>query len=212
MTDNPGIGHNSGEHEDPIAFNYFTVEYAIKEHDYIIEQSGGFKGVKDIGMVESVLEHVQNDLYYPEFLDKVTHIVFGLNKNHAFNDGNKRSSLALSAFFLELNGHDFALKQYQHGMEEVVIWVAKSLIDKDTLKDVISFLIYDTPMNVAWFTEQAKYYRPYIEPQDQPISAELLTQMVQDWISNDMELSEATKLAVLDAITPTTSEADEENT
>ena len=47
-------------------FNYFDAAYAIKEHDFIIKHSGGLPGVKDVGMIESVLEHVQNDLYYPE--------------------------------------------------------------------------------------------------------------------------------------------------
>ncbi len=193
-------------------FNYFDAAYAIKEHDFIIKHSGGLPGVKDVGMIESVLEHVQNDLYYPEFLDKLTHIVYGLNKNHAFHDGNKRSSLALSAFFLEINDHDFALRQYQHGMEEVVIWVAKSLIDKETLKKIIEFLVYDTPMNVAWFIEQAKRFRPFIEPMDQPITATLLQQMVRDWLGPDMNLSEDTLLQLLDVLPPLEPEDGEADT
>ncbi|MBJ2869426.1 type II toxin-antitoxin system death-on-curing family toxin, partial [Salmonella enterica subsp. enterica serovar Derby] len=86
---------------------YFDVTYAVITHDWIIEESGGLKGTKDIGQLESPLEHIQNDWYYPEIEDKLTHLVFSINKNHAFNDGNKRSSLALGAYFLELNGFDY---------------------------------------------------------------------------------------------------------
>ena len=42
----------------------------------------------------------------PTYTEKLTHLVFSINKFHAFNDGNKRSSLSLGAYFLELNGYD----------------------------------------------------------------------------------------------------------
>jgi death-on-curing protein len=54
-------------------FRYFTIEYAIKTHDKIIDISGGLSGLKNIGDLESPLEHIKNDMYYPEVEDKVTH-------------------------------------------------------------------------------------------------------------------------------------------
>ena len=66
---------------------YFTTEYAVITHDKIIEISGGAKGTLNIGIIDSVLEHIQNDLYYPELEDKLTHLVFAVNKGHAFQDG-----------------------------------------------------------------------------------------------------------------------------
>ena len=63
-----------------MAYNYFTLEYAIKKHDFIIDESGGSHGVNDIGLLDSVLEHIQNDLYYPEFEIKLTHLVYSVNK------------------------------------------------------------------------------------------------------------------------------------
>jgi death on curing protein len=80
-------------------FKYFDVEHGILVHDYIIDNSGGKPGPLNIGLLESVIEHVQNDTYYPELEDKVCHLFFSINKNHAFNDGNKRSSIILSAYF-----------------------------------------------------------------------------------------------------------------
>ena len=201
MTENIAtIGHNSKDNESELHLNYFNTDFAIQVHDFIIEQSGGLMGIKDAGMVDSILAHVQNNIYYPEFLDKITHLVYSFIKNHAFIDGNKRSSIALSAFFLEINGYDFTLHQYQHGMEEVVIWVAKNLIDKNTLKDIIEFLISDTPENVTWFIVQSKTFQPFIEPPDQPITANLLQQMVYDWIGLEGLLSENTLLQLLDVL------------
>ena len=34
-------------------------------HDWIIEHSGGLPGTKGLGQLESIVEHIQNDLYYP---------------------------------------------------------------------------------------------------------------------------------------------------
>jgi len=85
-----------------MTFFYFTISYAIKTHDKIIEISGGSTGIKDLGNLESPLSHIQNDDYYPDLEDKITHLVFSINKNHAFTDGNKRTSIALGGFFLEL--------------------------------------------------------------------------------------------------------------
>jgi death on curing protein len=34
-------------------FIYFNFEYAVKEHDYIIEKSGGLTGVKELGQLNA---------------------------------------------------------------------------------------------------------------------------------------------------------------
>lgn len=122
---------------------YFTAEYAIKTHDKILEISGGISGIKDFGNLESPLEHIQNDIYYPELEDKITHLVFCVNKNHAFNDGNKRSSIALGAFFLELNGLDSMVSKFIIEMENIAVHVADNRIDKELLFEIITSIIYE---------------------------------------------------------------------
>ncbi|MBV1790599.1 type II toxin-antitoxin system death-on-curing family toxin [Marinobacterium sp. D7] len=124
-------------------FFYFDVAHAVKTHDWIIEHSGGLVGTKDLGQLESPLEHIQNDWYYPEMEDKLTHLVFSINKHHAFNDGNKRSSLALGAYFLELNGFDYVVQRFVQEMENIAVWVADNVIDKDLLHNIISSIIYE---------------------------------------------------------------------
>lgn len=120
---------------------YFDVKHAIAVHDSIIELSGGLSGVKDEGMIHSPLEHIQNDLYYPNFVDKLCHLIFSINKNHAFNDGNKRSSLALGAYFLEINGYDYCLRYFLTEMENIVVWLAEGTIDKDLLHEIVTSII-----------------------------------------------------------------------
>ena len=129
--------------EKLIRFFYFDVVYAVKVHDWIIQHSGGLAGIKDLGQLESPLEHIQNEKYYPEIEDKLTHLVFAINKNHAFNVGNKRSSLALGAYFLELNGFDYLVQHFVHEMENIAVWVADNIIDKNLLYQIIISILYE---------------------------------------------------------------------
>ena len=126
-----------------IRFLYFDVAHAISIHDWIIEHSGGLAGTKNRGQLESPLEHIQKDLYYPELEDKLTHLVYSINKHHAFNDGNKRSSLVLGAYFLKLNGFDCVVKRFIHEMENIAVWVADNVIDKALLHQIICSILYE---------------------------------------------------------------------
>ncbi len=122
---------------------YFDLPHAIQVHDLIIDISGGLPGhdPQKVKTLEAALEHIQNDLYYPTFLDKIAHLLYSINKNHAFTDGNKRSSLALSAYLLQLNGYDYCVTDFICRMENIVVWVADNKIDKDLLKEIIEDII-----------------------------------------------------------------------
>jgi death-on-curing protein len=126
-----------------MAFIYFDSEHAIQVHDEIIAKSGGIQGILNIGLLESVIEHVQNDMYYPEIEHKVTHLLFSINKNHAFQDGNKRSSVALSAYFMELNGFDYFVTKFFKEIENIVVDVADNRVSKDLLFEIISSILYE---------------------------------------------------------------------
>ena len=122
---------------------YFDIEFAIKIHDKIIEMSGGREGANDIGLASSVLDFIQDDLYYPTFEEKLTHLVYGINKNHAFNDGNKRSSIALGAYFMRINGYEYGEKRFIYEMENIAVSVADNIISKDLLQKIITSLLYE---------------------------------------------------------------------
>lgn len=126
---------------------YFKASHAIAEHDWIIEHSGGLAGIKDSGQIESILEHIQNDLYYPTFEEKLTHLVFSFIKLHAFNDGNKRSGIALGAYFLKINGYDYSIPTFTKELENIVVWVAEGLINKCFLQKIITELISDLELS-----------------------------------------------------------------
>lgn len=124
-------------------FFYFDIHYAVELHNWIINNSGGLAGINNLGLLESPLEHIQNDDYYPEFEDKLTHLVFSVNKSHAFIDGNKRSSIELGCYFLKINGYDYAVKKFVLKMENIAVWIAEGLISKNLLKDIVKSLVYE---------------------------------------------------------------------
>lgn len=126
---------------------YFDIEHTIRTHDFIIENSGGNSGIIEIGKIESVLEHIQNDLYYPEFEDKLTHLVFSVNKFHAFSDGNKRTSIALGAYLLEVNGIEYCIDKFIREMENIAVYVADNKIDKDLLREIICSILIEDDFN-----------------------------------------------------------------
>lgn len=86
-------------------------------------------------------------MYYPSLHEKLTHLVFSVNKFHAFNYGNKPASLSLGAYFLELNGYDYCVNTFMLRMENIVVWVAEGKIDKDLLGEMICSLIEEDDYN-----------------------------------------------------------------
>ena len=124
-------------------FLYFDTAHAITVHDDIIIKSGGSLGILNIGLLESTLEHVQNDMYYPSLVDKVTHLFYSIKKNHSFQDGNKRAAIILAAYFLEINGLDYRVSVFMERLENITVYVADNKIHKDLLFEIIQSIIYE---------------------------------------------------------------------
>lgn len=67
--------------------------------------------------------------------------MFQINKGHCFNDGNKRTSIALGAFFLEINGLGALADRFMIQMENIAVAVADNLISRDLLREIIVSLL-----------------------------------------------------------------------
>ncbi len=121
---------------------YLTLEQAVDVHLKTVEVSGGgAMGHLDLGKLDSVLQHIQNDDYYPSFEDKLTHLFFSACKFHCFQDGNKRIAITLCAQMLLLNGYLYCSGHFIREMENISYHVAAGNIDKDLLHEVISAFI-----------------------------------------------------------------------
>jgi death-on-curing protein len=122
-----------------MAFTYLTLEQAIAIHEKTVEVSGGGAlGHFDLGLLEGVLQHIQNDDYYPTFEEKLTHLFFSACKFHVFQDGNKRIAITLCAQMLLFNGYLYCTSSFIRDMENISYHVAASSIDRELLADLIS--------------------------------------------------------------------------
>ena len=121
---------------------YMNIKDVLNIYDKTIENSGGgAKGTLDLGRIESILEHIQNDDYYPYFEDKITHLFFSICKFHCFQDGNKRLAITLSAKFLIDNGYFSIAKTFFIEMENISYHVAAGKINKDLLHKIMCSIL-----------------------------------------------------------------------
>lgn len=76
-------------------------------HEEQLAEHGGAAGVRDEGLFESALARPRNLAHYgtPDAASLAASYAFGLARNHAFVDGNKRTAFVACELFLALNGH-----------------------------------------------------------------------------------------------------------
>lgn len=124
---------------------YLTLEQAKAIHNKTIQYSGGGNyEALDVGKLDSVLQHIQNDEYYPTFVDKLTHLFFSTCQFHCFADGNKRLAITLSLQFLLFNGYMGIAKNFMVITENISYHVAAGKIDKELLRKIMMAIMDGT--------------------------------------------------------------------
>src|ERR1700753_839258 len=90
------------EPEEPL---WITVEQAIAIHSRQLRRFGGAAGLRDEGMLRSALERPVNKWSYEQarLPELAAAYAYGLAKNHAFVDGNKRIAFMSMMVFLLKN-------------------------------------------------------------------------------------------------------------
>ena len=75
--------------------------------EQIAEHGGGGDGLRDRGLFESAMARPHNQMLYgdPDAAALAAAYAYGLARNHAFIDGNKRIAAVVSETFLLLNGY-----------------------------------------------------------------------------------------------------------
>ncbi len=88
---------------------WLSIELVIAIHEEQLRAFGGPGGIRDRGALESALGRAQNRFHYGEndLASLAASYGFGIAKNHAFVDGNKRAAFLAIITFLGLNGIDF---------------------------------------------------------------------------------------------------------
>jgi death on curing protein len=94
---------------------WLTYEQVIAVHNLQLRRFGGAPGLRDEGMLRSALERPANKWHYEQadLPELAAAYAFGLAKNHAFVDGNKRIAFMSMVIFLRRNGVRFSPDQAQ---------------------------------------------------------------------------------------------------
>ena len=120
---------------------FVPLEDVLLIHEMIIEATGGQVGVWDFALFHSTISRPQasfagKDLYSTIF-DKAAALIHSLLLNHPFNDGNKRTSLATTERFLNINSIKIIATQKEKvkftldieskklNLSQIAIWLRK---------------------------------------------------------------------------------------
>jgi death-on-curing protein len=76
-------------------------------HSMQLAEHGGSDGIRDETLLDSALAKPRNQFAYADSISLprlAASYAFGIARNHAFIDGNKRTALVVSEGFLRVNG------------------------------------------------------------------------------------------------------------
>lgn len=117
-----------------------TKEQILLLHSELIKMTGGSDGIRDIGLLESALEtpfqSYDEEELYPSIQAKAARLCYGLVKNHAMVDGNKRIGVHAMLVFLSVNGYE--LRYTQKELSDLILDVAAG---KKQYEDILQWLL-----------------------------------------------------------------------
>lgn len=85
-----------------------TLKAFLLLHEESLAEFGGARGLRDEGLLDSALARPQNAHACNDgttFAELAASYGFGIAKNHAFLDGNKRAAFMAVGLFLAVNGY-----------------------------------------------------------------------------------------------------------
>ncbi|WP_082077269.1 type II toxin-antitoxin system death-on-curing family toxin [Bradyrhizobium sp. LTSPM299] len=112
---------------------WITLDQAIAMHARQLRRFGGAPGLRDEGMLHSALERPVNRWQYEQadLAELAAAYAFGLAKNHAFVDGNKRIAFMAMMVFLHRNGVPFSPEPAQ--ATTIILSLAAGEVSEDSL-------------------------------------------------------------------------------
>lgn len=115
-------------------------EQILRIHASLIETTGGSDGIRDEGMLDLALKNPFQSFggkeLYPSIQSKAARLCFGLVKNNAMIDGNKRLGAHVMLVFLSLNGYELSYSQKE--LSGVILALASGDIGE---KEILQWII-----------------------------------------------------------------------
>lgn len=124
--------------------SYLTIAEVRYAQQLEIEDTGGSHGVRDEGALEAAIMRPQQTFggeeLYPDLFSKAAALFHSIVKNHPFVDGNKRTAVAVTNTFLQVNG-----EWPRASNEELVEFVTGAAVDRYNIEEI-----------AAWFRAQCR--------------------------------------------------------
>jgi len=111
-------------------------------HSAQLAEHGGSSGIRHETLLDSALAKPRNVFAYadqPDIFRLAASYAFGIARNHAFVDGNKRTALVVSLTFLDRNG--WGIEASRQDLYFTFLHLADGSLTEDEL--------------TAWFTKHA---------------------------------------------------------
>jgi len=111
-------------------------------HSEQLAEHGGSDGIRDETLLDSALAKPHNVFAYadqPDIFRLAASYAFGIARNHAFIDGNKRTALVVSLTFLGRNG--WQINSSKEDLYFTFLHLAEGSLSEEELS--------------AWFTKHA---------------------------------------------------------
>ncbi len=110
-------------------------------HEESLSEFGGARGLRDEGLLESAVARPRNTYVYNDAAtlgELAASYCYGIAKNHAFVDGNKRAAFLSVGLFLVNNGYRLTASQVEaietmlgvaagkESQPELALWIAQN--------------------------------------------------------------------------------------
>lgn len=122
---------------------FLSVEEILNLHERTIEKHGGKPGVRDLGLLESVVYRCQSG-YYNSLSEQAASLMQSLCMNYCVIDGNKRVALLATVVFLKMNGYNLKCRN----------------------KTIVKFIVEDVIVKKADVTHIAKWLSKKVEDRE----------------------------------------------
>lgn len=114
-----------------MSWEFLTRRTVEAMHAEQLRRHGGAQGLRDENALESTFARAENKAHYgdPALEELAAAYVFGIARNHAFVDGNKRTAIVAAGSFLRVNGYRVTADQGR--LFEFVMGVAAGEINEE---------------------------------------------------------------------------------
>lgn len=124
---------------------YLTVQQLIEINKQVVLQVGGTNhGVQSVESLHVVIEQPAQIVFghelYPTIWLKAAFILQKITKKHVFVDGNKRTALMASLYFVNQNGYQLINNKIVNQAGDFVLSVTNSPDNEETMQQIANWL------------------------------------------------------------------------